>query len=890
MKIALLHGTLKNVGDLLVLDRAKKLLKYVYPACEINEYYRNQCLDDTISEINENDIMIITGGPAYDRCFVDNSTQMFSDYNEIIIPIMCMGLGLIEISSDDTFIYNYMFEQRTKEFFERCMLDSGLLGCRDYFSMHVLRANGLSNTLMTGCPAWYDLEYVNEIEYTGIPLVSVKKICISDCENINNFSLLCDVLKFTRNFFGEERDIVFVVHRNDYYNDNGEFLLMLEEYNIKMLNISDSVGGISIYDNYDLHIGFRVHAHIYNLSKRKISVLIEEDAHGQGVNDALGLPHIPVFDTVNGGYNQHIIEHITNVLFDMISQNYDKLNEAYKTMSSSFEHMKKYIMSIERIIKNWNPIERLHVSVEDKTIEENVENETQIYECGTHMDDCELWVDECYSLYDTSISFNDLKVMCEALQIKYDAMATDDKRKVLRMLDSRCEPRQLVYLLSIIVKNMNVEGVKELLIRNILRSDYNWHEGTVVQYQLGGLDLDYVGLRRYKAQIANKYRNVLKLNLEYLPLENRNSKRIVVITGQILSVMHAPTMTVCKYLYTLQELMGYEVLVICCPITKTVDPLLWHNANYAAYRDDFDNGAMEFDYKGAIFKGYQITMEGDCLKEYHMMHHMIHMWNPICVLNYCYNPIVEIVSDYTTLVTHKFSNGLPVSDADVLLLLEGYGKIDNKQLKYAEKSRQVIYEIEQMKPYFERENVYYTREGLGLPEDKFIIAIVGNRLDTEIKDDFIALMEEIANEYSEVVFAVVGNVNELKIKMEKTNIQERVYYLGVCKHLMNVYEVMNLYLNPYRERGGYSGAMALNAGIPVITLPNCDVASNVGADFVVDNSGQIIEIVGKYIHDADFVSAKKDCIQKYNDENTEEKGFLMLQHRFEKIINLVKNP
>lgn len=45
-----------------------------------------------------------------------------------------------------------------------------------------------------------------------------------------------------------------------------------------------------------MHIGFRVHAHIYNLSRRNCSVLIEEDGRGAGVNQALGLCPITAYD------------------------------------------------------------------------------------------------------------------------------------------------------------------------------------------------------------------------------------------------------------------------------------------------------------------------------------------------------------------------------------------------------------------------------------------------------------------------------------------------------------------------------------------------------------------------------------------------------------------
>ena len=44
------------------------------------------------------------------------------------------------------------------------------------------------------------------------------------------------------------------------------------------------------------HIGYRVHAHIYSLSQRQRTILIEEDGRGAGVDQALGLKQIKAYD------------------------------------------------------------------------------------------------------------------------------------------------------------------------------------------------------------------------------------------------------------------------------------------------------------------------------------------------------------------------------------------------------------------------------------------------------------------------------------------------------------------------------------------------------------------------------------------------------------------
>ena len=51
---------------------------------------------------------------------------------------------------------------------------------------------------------------------------------------------------------------------------------------------------MKIYDDCSLHIGFRVHAHIYNISRGNQSILIDEDSRGKGFNCIFALPEIDV--------------------------------------------------------------------------------------------------------------------------------------------------------------------------------------------------------------------------------------------------------------------------------------------------------------------------------------------------------------------------------------------------------------------------------------------------------------------------------------------------------------------------------------------------------------------------------------------------------------------
>ena len=98
------------------------------------------------------------------------------------------------------------------------------------------------------------------------------------------------------------------------------------------------------------------------------------------------------------------------------------------------------------------------------------------------------------------------------------------------------------------------------------------------------------------------------------------------------------------------------------------------------------------------------------------------------------------------------------------------------------------------------------------------------------------------------------------IAQEKLNdpiFTKRLFYLGYCEELMKTIGCLDLYLNPKRMGGGYSSVYALVEEIPVVTLPDCDVAYNVGEEFTVQNYQKMIETVCRYVDDKKFYQKKQ---------------------------------
>jgi len=50
-----------------------------------------------------------------------------------------------------------------------------------------------------------------------------------------------------------------------------------------------------VYSEAEIHVGYRLHAHLYFLSHRKPSFLLEEDGRSRGASEALGLRGVPAW-------------------------------------------------------------------------------------------------------------------------------------------------------------------------------------------------------------------------------------------------------------------------------------------------------------------------------------------------------------------------------------------------------------------------------------------------------------------------------------------------------------------------------------------------------------------------------------------------------------------
>lgn len=365
--ILYMTGAVINAGDFLIEKRMIALLTKFMPDIKITKTCRvGISYDDRLDYLNSFDAIIFAGGPIYQNTIYPKAIPFVSRQNleRLKTPIFFLGGGCrgreediyspVQSISEDTFV-----------FFQKGMSLGIPLGCRDVLTYRFLKHQGFSDLLMTGCPAWYSLDHVHNLEVNRHGNAKMK-ICVSEPARMSNLPMLEKLLKRLRKEYSAA-EITLVIHREEKRGIVANINDLCEGGGIRTVSIAGSADGFSIYDDCDLHIGFRVHAHIYNLSIRNVSFLINEDIRGFGVNHSLGLENINIMQSYGfqkklfGNFylgrnlkaNEDLaINHILDGIESAEMCNYQNFRDAYTKMWKTFDVMKSHINHIEETMNN----------------------------------------------------------------------------------------------------------------------------------------------------------------------------------------------------------------------------------------------------------------------------------------------------------------------------------------------------------------------------------------------------------------------------------------------------------------------------------------------------------------------------------------------------------
>lgn len=299
--IVTLTGAYKNAGDHLIGWRARELLRE-HVDSEIVNVDRKAITEEHYDLFNRARAVLLTGGPAYQRNLYPTIYPL--NLERIRVPVIPYGLGwrdrlgaqpeAFEFASEALQFLQSIHSDKTRFSSARCPL-----------TMRLLEANEVSNAAMTGCPAWYDESKLDmDFEWPS----EIRRIVFT--APANKIADTAALLRWLRRRFPRATiNLVFQAGLRSSHSKRGaEFT----RWNIALAAQSALVGIRTIDASgserklrellaaADLHIGYRVHSHLFCVSQRIASILIAEDTRGEGQNLALSLPQLTSKDSLAG--------------------------------------------------------------------------------------------------------------------------------------------------------------------------------------------------------------------------------------------------------------------------------------------------------------------------------------------------------------------------------------------------------------------------------------------------------------------------------------------------------------------------------------------------------------------------------------------------------------
>ncbi len=339
-----------------------------------------------------------------------------------------------------------------------------------------------------------------------------------------------------------------------------------------------------------------------------------------------------------------------------------------------------------------------------------------------------------------------------------------------------------------------------------------------------------------------------KESLVKIPSVERNKDLIMILTVQFLEKGHAPTNSVIERAKALKAL-GKDVIII------NTSEICLINGYIPIYNVNVGNVIKKYDDINQIKIGedkISFLQIPDDLPVSYKMQVLVHIINKI-------KPYYILAIGTGSVLADLCGNIVPCASMAVVFSTIPYTKnkmkilgrkLTEEEIKnYRDKDDDIIenrftFELKPQKTTF-------SRMEMNLPENRFILVVVGTRLQFDITDRFMEMLQRVCTEGCFIIFAgVMDNYNELMNKYPI--VAENSLFKGYCQDMLALMEICDLYVNPDRSGGGFSIIEAFSKGVPGVYLKKGDVYTAGGKDFAVNDFNEMKKQIIKYKNYKDY--------------------------------------
>lgn len=347
----------------------------------------------------------------------------------------------------------------------------------------------------------------------------------------------------------------------------------------------------------------------------------------------------------------------------------------------------------------------------------------------------------------------------------------------------------------------------------------------------------------------------------------RKNNRIAICAGQLLAFSHAPTQWAINYANMFKKYNAdLEIKIFVDDWANySPDDLGWSNvfrSGVSSSGNDIHkkylNPEIEVYYSNNTLNRHQrIQQDVDAILEFQPQF--------IFKIGSRYSITTNLLYDHYPVISHTIGG---MEDSEYVDIFTGGYTEEIATELYRE---QGLYNVNYLRhtvgieePISEENK---SRHKYGLDKNSAVLVTVGNRLAQEITDEFINQMKQILVESSQVQWVIVGSTG---ISLISDHCKEyvdngQIIYLKYEKNLFDFYKICDIYVNPFRKSGGNSAAIAMKAGLPIVTTDvNSDVGGFVGPLNCIKEEELAIEVIHLLQDKAYYQKKSNEMLNKIN--------------------------
>lgn len=353
---------------------------------------------------------------------------------------------------------------------------------------------------------------------------------------------------------------------------------------------------------------------------------------------------------------------------------------------------------------------------------------------------------------------------------------------------------------------------------------------------------------------------------------NGNEEIVVLLTNQFVTAQHGPTLTILNYASALKAMGKHPVVICCTSVAKSGHyvypmpaPVFFGTVRNEYFQADMlfdlDAGKHQAHAGGAVVKCWDQLFDFMQLTPMDDTEHLTDLVNLINQINPRFiigvgglNPVLEFIAQSRPALNVPCVTSLVTSLYAVPVLHRELTEKDQKRVE----SLAITHPVLTSRLPF-RLRKFDSVKNSKVTDKVLKFAIVGYRLEHEMRPDFIETLLAIKHTFPHSTFMIIGPD---AVEGFPAELQSCSYFSGRVSNAIDLIANCHFMLNPKRQGGGTSAIEALSLGIPVLTEAYGDVYQYIGDDFVFSSDQERLDFIRSYLTDAEFETAyTQTCLE-----------------------------